>query len=148
MPQLATNKLAKFNYDLSDRFEAGIILSGPEVKAAKRGDISLRGSYVTVLPDSVLLKNCYIAPYAPARMAQVDYDSRRDRQLLLRRRERSSLIGHSRAQGLTVVPLSFYTKGGFVKVELAVARGKRAVDKREALKKRDVERRIRRAVRR
>jgi SsrA-binding protein len=146
MSTLASNDAAGFHYDLQDRYEAGIQLTGPEVRAAKRGDISLKGSYITIDPKGAWLVGARIAPYKPARSVQVNYDPTRNRRLLLSGKELGELIGKSSSQGLTVIPISFYTKGGLVKVEMAVARGKRKIDKREAIKRREVDRRINRAM--
>ncbi len=147
MPHLASNKQAKFQYHLLEKMEAGINLTGPEVKSAKRGEISLKGSYVSLRPTGAWLIHTYIAPYKPAKLNQTDYDPYRDRRLLLRREEISRLVGLSQSRGLTIVPISFYTKGGFVKVELAVARGKRLVDKRRSIKEREIKVKINRALR-
>ncbi len=146
MPTLATNDAAGFHYELLDRYETGIQLTGPEVRSAKRGEISLKGSYVTIDPKGAWLIGVRIAPYKPARVVQVNYDPTRNRRLLLSKRELGELIGKSSAQGLTVVPISFYTKGGFIKLEIALARGKRKFDKRQSIKRRDIERRIHRAM--
>jgi SsrA-binding protein len=146
MSELANNPSASYHYDLQDRYEAGIRLTGPEVRSAKRGEIHLKGAYVTMRPDGVWLIGLRIAPYKPARSVQMNYEPTRDRKLLLSKKEIGELAGTLQAKGLTVLPISLYTKGGFVKVELAVGRGKRKIDKRQAIKRRDVDRRIQRAL--
>lgn len=146
MPTLAVNKSVGFSFEIQEKFEAGIALSGPEVKAAKQGNISLKGSYITIRPDGAWLIGCYISPYKPAQATQQSYAPTRDRHLLLRQSELSRLVGAASAKGLTVLPISFYTKGGLIKVEVAIAKGKKKADKRESIKKRDIERRIRQSV--
>ncbi|OGL79692.1 SsrA-binding protein [Candidatus Uhrbacteria bacterium RIFCSPHIGHO2_12_FULL_54_23] len=144
MPTLAVNKRALHDYDISERFEAGIRLTGPEVKSVKRGQVSLSGAYARITPQGeAILMNASIAPYPPAVGAQKQYDPHRDRTLLLHKREIASLIGKSRTQGHTLIPLSFYSKRGLIKVELGLGRGKKQHDKREAIKTRDFDRKKR-----
>ncbi|MFH0829124.1 MAG: SsrA-binding protein SmpB [Candidatus Kerfeldbacteria bacterium] len=146
MPNLAENRYARHEYQILETFEAGIILSGAEVKSAKAGQINLRGSYVTVRDNAAWIVNMHIAPYQKANQPQ-GYNPTRTRKLLLQKHEIDSLIGKSKAQGQTVIPLSVYTKRGIVKVELALARGKKAHDKRAGIKKREADRDIARAIR-
>lgn len=148
MPSITTNKRALHDHQVLEKFEAGIVLSGPEVKSAKSGQVNLRGSFATLKDNELWLTNCHISPYKPAVNAQRGYVPTRDRRLLLRRGEISSLIGKMRQSGLTLLPISLYTRGGLVKVELGLCRGKKAHDKRESIKQREVERDIRRAIRR
>ncbi len=143
MPTLKTHKHALFNYDVLETYEAGIALTGPEVKSAKRGHVQLDGSYVSVRPDGAWLINCHISPYARATAAQQP-DPTRERRLLLRASELRSLVGKTRAQGLTLIPLGFFSQRGLVKVRLGLARGRKKQDKRAAIKRREVERDIRR----
>ncbi len=147
MPNLAENRYARHEYHILETFEAGIILSGAEVKSAKAGQINLRGSYVNVRDNSAWIINLHIAPYQKANQPP-GYNPTRTRKLLLQKHEIDSLIGKSKAQGQTVIPLSVYSKRGLVKVELALARGKKLHDKRATIKKRESERDIRRAMRR
>ncbi|MFH0853069.1 MAG: SsrA-binding protein SmpB [bacterium] len=146
MPRLATNKQAGFEFDLKDRLEAGIQLTGPEVKSVKRGEVNMKGSYVSIRTNDIWLVNCYISPYKPAAAIQTNYSPTRERKLLIHKKEAGQLAGLPKSRGLTIVPISFYTKGAFIKVELAVARGKKQSDKRASIKKREVDRNIKRAL--
>lgn len=142
MPTLATNRRARHDYAILETLEAGIALTGPEVKSAKSGHITLQGAYVRVdRAVQAWLIGCHIAPYPPAGMRQ--HDPLRERRLLLRRAQLKTLVGTLQQPGLTFLPLSVYTKGSLIKLELAVARGKREYDKRATIKKREVEREIR-----
>lgn len=146
MPTLAVNKKARFDYEILDKYEAGLVLFGQEVKAVKGGLMSLKGAYV--LPKTkngkteLYLVNSQISAYKPAGPLP-EYDSRRDRKLLLKREEIDRLIGKKQEEGLTLVPLKIYTKHSFLKLEFAVARGKKKYDKRESIKRRDIDRRLR-----
>lgn len=145
MPTLTTNKKAFHDYHILEKYEAGIVLSGQEVKSVKVGQINLKGSYITSHGDEIWLTNCHISPYKMASLK--DYKPTRDRKLLLNKKEISSLIGKLQSKGLTVLPLSVYTKGSLVKIEIGVARGKKEYDKREIIKKRDSDRQIQRLMR-
>jgi SsrA-binding protein len=142
MTTFLKNKKATFNYEVLDKFEAGIVLHGFEVKSLKtaRGG-SLDGSHVSIRGGEAFLLGAHIPPYQPGN-TQKDYDSRRPRKLLLKAKELNELIGIAKTKGLTLIPLSMYNAGRNVKVSLAVVRGKKKYDKREAIKKRDVERDI------
>ncbi|MFH1171421.1 MAG: SsrA-binding protein SmpB [bacterium] len=146
MPTLAQNKDARFSYHILEEFEAGIVLAGPEVKSAKRGDINLQGSYATIRGNGLWLINCHIGPYQPA-AGQNPADPRHDRKLLVSTKEVSSFIGKLKSEGLTLLPLSFYTKHGLIKVALGLGRGKKKFDKRAAIKKRETDRKIRQSLR-
>lgn len=139
------NKRAHFDYEILETYEAGIELKGYEVKSIKLGHISLKGSYVTVKDGEVFLINVHISPYQPANMPQ-DYNPTHSRRLLLKRSEIAGIIGKSKSQGLTLVPISVYTKRGKIKVEIGIGRGKRKHEKREKIKKKDVEREIGRSL--
>ena len=116
-------------------------MTGPEVKSVKAGQISLRGSFLTVdRAGRVWLSGAHIAPYAPAKSVQISYDPTRPRQVLLNRAEIQDLAVAHHTQGLTLVPLSVYTKGRLLKVKIGIVRGKRRADKREAIKQRDLAR--------
>ena len=147
---VATNRQARFRYELLDAFEAGIVLQGTEVKALRTGGAQMRDSYATLTPEGELwLHNLHIPPYAPA--ARENHEPDRSRKLLLHRREIDRLTGRIRERGLTVVPTRMYFRGPRAKVEVALARGKDVHDKRESIKgremKRDMERQLRDAGR-
>lgn len=145
MPTLTTNKKAFHDYHILEKYEAGIVLSGPEVKSVKSGQINLKGGYIINKADELWLINCHISPYKMALLK--DYKPTRDRKLLLNKKEISSLVGKLQSKGLTVLPLSVYTKGSLVKIEIGVARGKKEYDKREIIKKRESDRHIQRILR-
>ena len=145
MKVLARDKKAYFKYEILEKFEAGIILIGQEVKSIKSGRINLAGSYVVLKNNEVYLIGCHIPAYQP-KNAPPDYNPERSRKLLLKKSEIKYLIGKSKQKGLTLVPLRVYTKRGKIKIEFAVARGKKKVDKRELIKKREAEREIRREL--
>lgn len=146
MTVIATNKRAHFDYDLGERFEAGLVLTGSEVKSVKTGHASLKGSFVTVRGEELILTNALIPRYKHAHR-DTKHEDTRPRRLLLRKREIRSLIGKSRTEGLTLVPIRLYTKKQLVKLEFAVGKGKKEFDKRETLKRRDAKRSIQRALR-
>ena len=151
MPILATNKKALFDYEILEKFEAGLVLTGQEVKSAKQGQINLKGSFVTLRarPNAVLpeayLTNAYIARYKPAGPLP-DYHPERTRKLLLNKKELKYLVGKKQIKGLTTVPLKAYTKHNLVKLEFALVRGRKKHDKRDVIKKRDVNRQIQRTL--
>jgi len=146
MPLLAQNKKASFDYEILEKFEAGLVLFGHEVKSVRSGQASLKGSYLSVRNVNgkmeLFLIGCQIPPYKQAGTLP-DYDRTRERKLLVKRKEISRLLGKKKEEGLTLVPLKIYTKHSFLKLEFAVGKGKKKYDKREALKKRDVERDLR-----
>jgi len=138
MTVFAQNKKAYFDYEILETFEAGIVLIGQEVKAIKTGHISLKGSYVVLKDDELFLIGANIPPYQP-KNAPKDYQPERSRKLLLRKTEIKSLIGKSKQKGLTLVPLKVYTKRGKIKLLFGLAKGKKEIDKREKIKKREFE---------
>lgn len=142
---LLENRKARFNYELTRSFEAGIELLGFEVKALRKKMGSLEGAHTIVRGNEAFLVNMHIPPYQPANTPK-EYDSRRARRLLLTKKEIAELASAEGKKGLTIVPVSVYTKGRKVKVELSVARGKKKYDKRETLKRRDAEREMRRSL--
>lgn len=146
MPTLTTNKRAWHDYQILEEHEAGIVLTGAEVKAIKQGHANLRGSYISIRQQEVWLIGAHISPYAMA-AGRGQMDPARDRKLIMRRKEIDSLQGKEHSQGLTIVPLSVYTKGGLIKVKLGICRGKKAHDKRSSIKKRETDRLIQRALR-
>ena len=142
MPDLSNNKKAYYDFEILDKIEAGLVLTGPEVKSAKAGQIDLKGSYVSLTSEGeAYLTKAHIAHYRPAATYQRDYDPDQNRKLLLKKRDLERLIGKSVEAGTTIIPLRAYIKNGYIKVEIAVARGKKKHDKRESIKKRDFERR-------
>ena len=145
MSALVYNKKATFNYEILETFEAGLELLGTEVKAlrAKRG--SLEGAHVTVRGGEAFLIGAQIPPYQ-AKNAPKNFDERRNRRLLLSRKELASLAGLESTKGLTLVPISVYNKRRNLKLEIGVGRGKKKHDKREALKRRETDREIRRTL--
>lgn len=145
MPTLAVNKRAHYDYEISDKYEAGLVLAGQEVKSAKNGHISLKGSFVTVKGNELFLTNANIPFYKHAGEMK-NYDPTHSRKLLLKKSEIKSLIGKSRVEGLTLVPLRVYTKKRLVKLEFGVGRGKKEFDKREKIARRESERRMERLL--
>lgn len=144
--EFARNKRAYFDYNIIDKFEAGIQLKGFEVKAIKSGRINLAGSHVIVRNGQAELLNADIPPYQPMNMPE-GYDSKRTRQLLLKKEEIKNLTGKAEEAGLTLIPLRVYSKRNLIKVEIGLARSRKAKDKRELLKKRADLREIRAAKR-
>jgi len=145
MTNLSDNAKAHFDYEILERFTAGLELVGHEVKAVRAGKMSLAGSYVVIRGNEAFLLGADIAPYQP-KNTPPDYDSRRARKLLLSKTELLTLEKAEQTKGLTIVPLSVYNKGRFLKLDLAIARGKKKFDKRQAIKKRDTEREIGRTL--
>lgn len=144
---LAENRHARHDYSILETFEAGLSLSGNEVKSVRKGQISLKGAFVTIHGSALVLTNCMISPYAQAHKDSRHEDENRSRQLLMKKPQVKYLTGKIRAEGLTVVPLSVYTKGRWIKVSIALARGKKSYDQRDDIKlreaKRDMGRRMR-----
>lgn len=140
---LARNRAASHEFHLSELFEAGIVLTGTEVKSIRAGRANLKDGYAKVSAGEVFLHNAHISPYEPGHGENVD--PLRTRKLLLNAREIRKIGKATDAAGVTLVPLRLYLKSGRIKVELAVAKGKKAFDKREAIAKRDVLREIARA---
>ena len=145
MAHLANNPKARFNYELLKTFTAGIELEGREVKSVRSSKMSLTGSYIAVRGGEVFLLGANIAPYQPKNTPK-EYDPERNRKLLLSKSEITELAEAENTKGLTIIPLSVYNKGRFLKLDLAIARGKKKFDKRETIKKRDTEREIGRTL--
>jgi SsrA-binding protein len=137
---IASNRKARHDYEILDTYEAGVALVGTEVKSLRVGRASLVDAFATVDDGEVWLRGLHIPEYAQG--TWTNHEPRRTRKLLLHRGEILKLIGKTKESGLSLVPLSMYFKDGKVKVELALARGKRAYDKRQTLAKRDAEREI------
>jgi len=143
----AINKEILRNFDILDKYEAGVILTGPEVKSIKQGKINLKGSYVRLSRDGNLhLIGVHIAPYKPAGNAKT-YNPTRSRKLLLNKREINNLSAKLRQKGLTVATTKVYTKKGLIKFEIALLKGLKKHDKRAKIKKRDIDRDLAREIR-
>jgi SsrA-binding protein len=143
---IATNRKARHNYFLLDKYEAGIALQGSEIKSIRSGQISIKEAYVRTDGDEAWLVNAHIAPYDPA--SHLNHNPKRERKLLLHRKEIIRLWNEVSQKGVTIVPLRVYLKNGRAKVEIAIAKGKRKGDKREKISKRETEREIQKALRR
>jgi SsrA-binding protein len=142
---LATNRKALFNYEILERAEAGLSLVGTEVKSIRHGGLNFRDSYVDYRAGQLFLVGCFIGPYSHGNL--LNHAENRDRRLLMHRREIDKLGGKVTEKGLTLVPLKAYFKNGRVKLEIGLGRGKKAHDKRQAIKAKDVERETRQALR-
>ena len=142
---VATNRRAFFNYEVLDRYEAGLVLTGTEIKSIRAGKVDLSDGYARPQNDELWLVNTYIAPYDPA--STLNHDPRRPRKLLLHREQIAALAGMVAEKRLTIVPLRLYIKGHVAKVELALARGKRQYDKRRAIIDKELDLAARRALR-
>jgi len=138
------NKKASFDYEILDKFKAGIILLGSEIKSIRMNNINLKGSYVSIQGKKATLKAAHISRYAYD--SSLDYDPFRDRQLLLNKSELEKINRYLNTQGITVIPLLVILDGKYVKIQIGIARGKKKHDKREAIKKRDQKRQIDRII--
>ena len=145
MKTVAKNKRAYFDYTITDTYEAGVVLTGPEVKSIKLGNISLKESHAVVTNGEIFLLNAHITPYKMA--ANVEQEPTRSRKLLLKSTEIKSLIGKTKEKGLTLIPTKMYIKRELVKVELGLGKGKKKHEKRETIRKKDIERDIERDLR-
>jgi SsrA-binding protein len=143
---LATNRKAFFGYEVFEREEAGIALRGTEVKSIRDGGLSFSDSWVEFRGGELFLVGCRIAPYSHGNL--MNHPPERERKLLLHRRQIERLGGKAVEKGLTIVPLRAYLKNGRVKLEIGLARGKRARDKRETIKRKELDRETQRALRR
>jgi SsrA-binding protein len=141
---VATNRKATHDFHIEDRFEAGLALLGSEMKSIRAGRVNLRDGFVIPRGDELWLTNVHIAPYQPA--SRQGHDPLRPRRLLLHRREINRLLSRVQERGFTIIPLRLYLKRGRVKVEIALARGKRQYDKRATLAERDAQRQMRRTL--
>lgn len=144
---VATNRQASHRFNLLERFEAGIVLTGTEVKSLREGKAQLKDSYAVIRDGEVWLLGVYIPPYGPA--SRENHQPERDRKLLLRRSEIDRLVGRTRERGLTLVPTRIYFSGprSRAKVEIALAKGKNLYDKRESIRKREMARDVQRELR-
>ncbi len=141
---VATNRKAYHDYHVEETHEVGIVLTGTEIKSVRAGSVNLKDSYAQVKNGEAWLYNVHISPYQPASRQNVDPD--RARKLLLHRQEINRLMGRVQEKGLTMIPLRMYLKKNRAKIELALVRGKRQYDKREAIAKRETDREIQRAL--
>ncbi|ABO68342.1 tmRNA-binding protein [Geobacillus thermodenitrificans NG80-2] len=142
---IAQNKKARHDYFIEETYEAGLVLQGTEIKSIRNGRVNLKDSFAKVEKGEVFLHNMHISPYEQGN--RYNHDPLRTRKLLLHRREINKLIGYTKEQGYTLVPLKLYIKNGFAKVELGVAKGKKKYDKREDMKRKEAQREIERAFR-
>lgn len=142
---ISNNKRAAFDYELFDRYEAGLVLTGTEIKSIRAHQVSLRRSYVQRRGDELWLIDAHIAPYEHGN--RENHEPKRPRKLLLHRREINKIIDALTQKSLTVVPTKLYLKSGLAKVEIALARGKRKYDKRATLARKEADRRVERALR-
>lgn len=142
MPVLATNKRANFDYEIIQTWEAGLELTGNEVKSIRLGLASLKEAYVIIKNSELFLTGAHIGKYPKS--GAMAYDPTRDRKLLLKKSEIMQIIGLKTQQGLTLIPIKLYTRGQRIKLEIGLGRGRKKADKRELIKKRDLDREIRR----
>lgn len=140
------NKKAYYDYGILEKLEAGLVLTGQEVKSIKTGHINLAGSYVIISQGQPNLIGAKIPPYQP-KNAPPDYNPERSRKLLLNRKEIQSLVGKTQQKGFSLIPLKIYERNGRIKLEFGLAKGKKKYDKKEKIQKRDIERQIRKALR-
>lgn len=141
---IATNRKARHDYHLYDSYEAGLVLTGSEIKSVRAGQVNLRDGFVREQDGEMWLFNVHIAPYDQAGI--YNHEPQRPRKLLLHRRQIDRLAAEAQAKSYTIIPLQLYLRNGLAKVEIALARGKRKYDKRESMRQRDAQRRIDRAI--
>jgi SsrA-binding protein len=142
--EVTVNRQAFHNYDILEKFEAGIVLTGTEIKSARDGQVNLKDSYGIVKAGEIWLLNCHISPYSHGNYA--NHDPLRTRKLLLNRSEINRLIGRTTERGLTLVPLRMYFKEGRLKCELALAKGRKVHDKREVARKKAIDKETKQAL--
>lgn len=142
---VASNRQASFRFEFLDRLECGIVLTGTEVKAIRTGSIQLKDGYALIRDGELFLHNVHIPPYGPA--ARDNHEPERVRKLLANRKEIDKLVAETKEKGYALIPLRVYFKGPHAKVEIALGRGKDRFDKRESIKKKDMERDTQRALR-
>ena len=145
MKVFSENKKAYFNHEILEKFEAGLVLIGQEVKSIKLGRVNLAGSYVVLKNEEAYLVGAKIPPYQPKNTPS-DYNPDRSRKLLLNKKEIRYLIGKNQEKGLTLVPIKVYTNNGKIKLEFGLGKGRKKFDKREVIKKRETNREIKRAL--
>lgn len=142
---ICKNKRARFNFFIDETYEAGIVLTGTEVKSLRQGKVNLKDSYAKIKNEEIFLMDTYISPYTHGN--RFNHDPDRPRKLLMHKREIKRLYGKSREKGFSLIPTRMYFKDGRVKVEIGLGKGKRAYDKRELLKQKTVEREVERSFR-
>ncbi|MGO4888876.1 SsrA-binding protein SmpB [Anaerobacillus sp. MEB173] len=142
---VAQNKKARHDYHIEETYEAGIVLTGTEIKSVRAGKANIKDAFVRIQNNEAFLWNAHISPYEQGN--RYNHDPLRTRKLLLHKKQINMLIGATREKGYTLVPLKIYIKNGFAKVLVALAKGKKNYDKRETLKKKDAKREIERAFR-
>jgi SsrA-binding protein len=142
--EVAVNRQAFHNYEIIEKFEAGIVLTGTEIKSARDGKVALKDSYGLVKAGEIWLLNCHISPYSHGNYA--NHDPLRTRKLLLRRSEINRLVGRTTERGLTLVPLRMYLKDGRLKCELALAKGRKVHDKREVSRQKTIDKETKQAL--
>lgn len=141
---VAQNRRARHEYDIEDTFEAGLVLTGTEIKSIRAGHVQLQDAYARIQEGEAWLHNMHVAPYEQGGLNNVE--TNRPRKLLLHRREINRLIGKVEEKGLALIPLSIYLRNGFAKVDVAIARGRKLYDKRQAIADRDARRDQQRAM--
>ena len=146
MKIISKNKKAYFDYEILDEYKAGIMLTGPEIKSIRKGNINLKGAYVSIEKGEASLKNAHISRYKYD--SNKDYDPFRVRKLLLKESEIHKIANHLNTQGVTVVPLAIGLDGKYAKLQIGIARGKKKHDKRHAIKDRETKRQAERAMKR
>ena len=142
---VATNPTAKHNYNITDTYEAGIVLTGTEIKSIRNGKVNLKDTYANIKNGEVFIYGMHISPYEHGNI--YNKNPLRTRKLLLNRREINKLTGLIKQKGLSLVPISLYFSGNFLKIELGVGKGKKLFDKRQDIAKKDAERRMQQALR-
>lgn len=145
MSNYSENRKARFDYEILEKYEAGIEFLGSEVKSVRSGQMSLEGSFVIVRGGEAFLINANIPPYQ-VKNSPKDYDPLRNKKLLLTKKEIKELASNEKNKSLTIVPISVYNKGKKIKIEVALVKGKKKKDKRESIKKREIDREIRREI--
>ncbi len=135
------NRKARFNYFIEKTYEAGLVLTGTEIKSIRKGSANFNDAYVSIYNGEAFIKNMYIAKYEEGN--RFNHDERRDRKLLFHKKEIKKLLSEVKISGYTLVPLKLYFKGNYAKVEIGLGKGKKLYDKRETIKKRDLEREAR-----
>ncbi|MBW6440444.1 SsrA-binding protein SmpB [Patescibacteria group bacterium] len=146
MPTYAINKRVNFDYEILEKLEGGLVLAGYEVKSIKTGHISLKGAFVTIHENEAFLTNANIPAYQVKNMPP-EYDPNQSRKVLIHKKEIKSLLGKISQKGLTLVPIRVYSTRGLIKLEFGVGKGKKKIDKREDIKKREAEVSMKRALR-
>ena len=142
--EVVRNRQAFHNYEILEKFEAGLVLTGTEIKSAREGRVNLKDAYGIVKSGEIWLLNCHISPYSHGNYA--NHDPLRTRKMLLKRSEINRLIGRTTERGLTLVPLRMYLKEGFLKCELALAKGRKVHDKREVERKKTIDKETKQAL--